>query len=226
MLDTYREVETPEGVELQLRAAGPVARALAFVIDLMLRGVILVLLSIGLSIVGNFGMGLFLIVVFMMEWFYPVLFEVYRQGETPGKRMMGLRVVNDNGTPVGWGPSLVRNLLRAIDFLPSFYGFGLAAMLFNRDFKRLGDLAAGTMVVYQDRSLRNVAIPDLPALAPPLSLNLAEQRALITFAERSQRLTDSRSEELADLLTPLTGVQGQPGIQRLYQMANWLVGKR
>lgn len=226
MLDTYREVETPEGVELQLRAAGPVARALAFVIDLLLRGVILVLLSIGLSIVGNFGMGLFLIVVFMMEWFYPVLFEVYRQGETPGKRMLGLRVLNDNGTPVGWGPSLVRNLLRAVDFLPSFYGFGLASMLLSRDFKRLGDHAAGTIVVYQDRGLRNVAIPDLPAFAPPLNLNLAEQRAVITFAERSQRLTDSRSEELADLLTPLTGVQGRPGIQRLYQMANWLVGKR
>ena len=226
MLDTYREVETPVGVELQLRAAGPVARALAFVIDLLLRGVILVLLSISLSIVGNFGMGLFLIVVFMMEWFYPVLFEVYRQGETPGKRMMGLRVLNDNGTPVGWGPSLVRNLLRAVDFLPSFYGFGLASMLLSRDFKRLGDHAAGTIVVYQDRGLRNVAIPDLPAFAPPLNLNLAEQRAVITFAERSQRLTDSRSEELADLLTPLTGVQGRPGIQRLYQMANWLVGKR
>ena len=226
MLDTYRKVETPEGVELQLRAAGPVARALAFVIDLLLRGVILVLLSISLSIVGNFGMGLFLIVVFMMEWFYPVLFEVYRQGETPGKRMMGLRVLNDNGTPVGWGPSLVRNLLRAVDFLPSFYGFGLASMLLSRDFKRLGDHAAGTIVVYQDRGLRNVAIPDLPAFAPPLNLNLAEQRAVITFAERSQRLTDSRSEELADLLTPLTGVQGKPGIQRLYQMANWLVGKR
>ena len=211
---------------MQLRAAGPVARALAFVIDLLLRGVILVLLSISLSIVGNFGMGLFLIVVFMMEWFYPVLFEVYRQGETPGKRMMGLRVLNDNGTPVGWGPSLVRNLLRAVDFLPSFYGFGLASMLLSRDFKRLGDHAAGTIVVYQDRGLRNVAIPDLPAFAPPLNLNLAEQRAVITFAERSQRLTDSRSEELADLLTPLTGVQGGPGIQRLYQMANWLVGKR
>ena len=226
MLDTYREIETPEGVELQLRAAGPVARALAFVIDLMLRGVVLMLLSIGLSIVGTFGMGLFLIVMFLMEWFYPVLFEVYRQGETPGKRMLGLRVLNDNGTPVGWGPSLVRNLLRAVDFLPSFYGFGLASMLLSRDFKRLGDLAAGTIVVYQDRGLRNVAIPDLPAFAPPLNLNLVEQRAVITFAERSQRLTDSRSEELADLLTPLTGVEGRPGIQRLYQMANWLVGKR
>ena len=226
MLDTYREIETPEGVELQLRAAGPVARVLAFAIDLMLRGVILILLSIGLSIVGNFGMGIFLIVVFLMEWFYPVLFEVYRQGETPGKRLFGLRVLNDNGTPVGWGPSLVRNLLRAVDFLPSFYGFGLASMLLSRDFKRLGDLAAGTVVVYQDRALRNLAIPAVPAFAPPLGLSLVEQRALITFAERSQRLTEDRSEELADLLTPLTGVQGRPGIQRLYQMANWLVGKR
>ena len=226
MLDTYREIETPEGVELHLRAAGPVVRALAFTVDLMLRGIILMLLSIGLSVVGNFGMGLFLIIVFLLEWFYPVLFEVYRQGETPGKRMFGLRVLNDNGTPVGWGPSLVRNLLRAVDFLPSFYGFGLVSMLLNRDFKRLGDLAAGTIVVYQERHQRNIAIPELPAFAPPLGLNLAEQRAIITFAERSQRLTEVRSEELADILSPLTGVTGRPGIQRLSQMANWLVGKR
>ena len=226
MLDTYREIETPEGVELQLRAAGPVARVLAFGIDLLLRGVILVLLSIALSIVGNFGKGLFLIVVFLMEWFYPVLFEVYRHGETPGKRMFGLRVLNDNGTPVGWGPSLVRNLLRAVDFMPAFYGFGLASMLLNRDFKRLGDLAAGTIVVYQEPTLQHIAIPEVPAIAPPLGLNLSEQRALITFAERSQRLTEVRAEELADLLTPLTGVHGRAGIQRLYQMANWLVGKR
>ncbi len=226
MLDTYREIETPEGVELQLRAAGPVARMLAFTIDLLLRGVILFILSIVLSVVGNFGQGLFLIVVFLTEWFYPVLFEVLRNGETPGKRMFGLRVLNDNGTPVSWGPSLVRNLLRVVDFMPAFYGFGLASMLLNRDFKRLGDLAAGTIVVYQEPALRNLAIPDAPALAPPLGLNLAEQRALITYAERSQRLTEVRSEELADLLTSLTGVHGRVGMQRLYQMANWLVGKR
>jgi len=88
------------------------------------------------------------------------------------------------------------------------------------------DLAAGTIVVYQDRAALKVNIPDVPAMAPPLGLNLAEQRAVITFAERSQRLTDVRSEELADLLTPVTGVEGRAGIQRLYQMANWLVGKR
>jgi len=226
MLDTYREIETPEGVELHLRAAGPVARALAYSIDLLLRGVVIFVLSIVLSVTGRFGMGVFMIVIFLMEWFYPVLFEVYRNGETPGKRMFGLRVVNDNGTPVGWGPSLVRNLLRAVDFMPAFYAFGLVSMLLNRDFKRLGDLAAGTIVVYQDRAALKVNIPDVPAMAPPLGLNLAEQRAVITFAERSQRLTDVRAEELADLLTPLTGVEGRAGIQRLYQMANWLVGKR
>jgi len=226
MLDTYREIETPEGVELHLRAAGPVARALAYSIDLLLRGAVIFVLSIVLSVTGRFGMGMFMIVIFLMEWFYPVLFEVYRNGETPGKRMFGLRVVNDNGTPVGWGPSLVRNLLRTVDFMPSFYAFGMVSMLLNRDFKRLGDLAAGTIVVYQDRAALKVNIPDVPAMAPPLGLNLAEQRAVITFAERSQRLTDVRSEELADLLTPVTGVEGRAGIQRLYQMANWLVGKR
>lgn len=226
MLDTYREIETPEGVALHLRAAGPVARVLAYGIDLMLRGVVLSILATGLSVAGNFGSGIFLIVIFLMEWFYPVLFEVYRQGETPGKRLFGLRVLNDNGTPVGWGPSLVRNLLRAVDFLPSFYGFGLASLLLSRDFKRVGDLAAGTVVVYQERATPPIAIPDAAASAPPLGLNLAEQRAVISFAERSQRLTEVRAEELADLLTPLTGVQGRPGIQRLYQMANWLVGKR
>lgn len=226
MLDTYREIETPEGVELHLRAAGPVARALAYSIDLLLRGVVVFALSIALSVTGRFGTGVFMIVIFLMEWFYPVLFEVYRNGETPGKRMFGLRVVNDNGTPVGWGPSLVRNLLRAVDFMPAFYAFGLVSMLLNRDFKRLGDLAAGTIVVYQDHAALKVNIPDVPAVAPPLGLNLAEQRAVITFAERSQRLTEVRSEELADLLTPLTGLDGRAGIQRLYQMANWLVGKR
>lgn len=226
MLDTYREIETPEGVELHLRAAGPVARALAYSIDLLLRGVVVFVLSIVLSVTGRFGMGVFMIVIFLMEWFYPVLFEVYRNGVTPGKRLFGLRVVNDNGTPVGWGPSLVRNLLRAVDFMPAFYAFGLVSMLLNRDFKRLGDLAAGTIVVYQDRAVQKINIPDVSAMAPPLGLNLAEQRAVITFAERSQRLTEVRAEELADLLTPVTGVEGRAGIQRLYQMANWLVGKR
>ena len=226
MLDTYREIETPEGVELHLRTAGAVPRALAFSVDFSVRVLIYILLSIVLAFAGRMGKGIFLIAFFLLEWFYPVLFEMYWQGETPGKRMFGLRVLNDNGTPVGWGASLVRNLLRAVDFLPAFYCFGLVSMLISRDFKRLGDLAAGTVVVYHERAARVAPIPDFPAVAPPPGLSVAEQRALITFAERSQRLTEVRAEELADLLAPVTGVQGNAGVQRLYQMANWLVGKR
>jgi hypothetical protein len=82
------------------------------------------------------------------------------------------------------------------------------------------------VVVYHERATRVAPLPDLPAFAPPLGLSVAEQRALITFAERSPRLTEVRAEELADLLTSITGVQGRAGAQRLYQMANWLVGKR
>lgn len=226
MLDTYHEIETPEGVELQLRPAGPVQRSLAWVIDLNLRIVIYIIAGTVLQILGRFGTGVLLIIVFLLEWFYPVLFEIYWNGETPGKRWLGLRVVNDNGTPVGWGASLTRNLLRTIDFLPLLNGFGLICILLNRNFKRLGDLAAGTLVVYRDKLLQNAVVPNVDAYSPPVALRLEEQRAVITFAERAQRLTDVRAAELADVVTPVTGARGFAGIQRLYQMANWYLGKR
>lgn len=226
MLDTYREIETPEGVELHLRAAGPVPRALAFSIDLSLRIFIYIVLSIVLSVAGRMGKGIFLIAFFFLEWFYPVLFEVYWQGETPGKRMLGLRTLNDNGTPIGWSASLVRNLLRAVDFLPFFYAFGLISTLVTRNFKRLGDLAAGTLVVYHTRGTRAAGIPELAPVAPPRGLLLEEQKILIQYAERAPRLTEARAEELADILSPVTGVSGEQGARRLMQMASWLMGKR
>lgn len=226
MLDTYREIETPEGVELHLRAAGPIPRALAFGIDLSLRVFIYLVLSMVLAVAGGMGKGLFLIAFFFLEWFYPVLFEVYWQGETPGKRMLGLRTLNDNGTPIGWSASLVRNLLRAVDFLPFFYAFGLLSILLTRNFKRLGDLAAGTLVVYHTRGLRGAALPEVTPMAPPRGLLLEEQKILIQYAERAPRLTDARAEELADILSPVTGLTAQAGARRLTQMASWLMGKR
>ncbi len=226
MLDTYREIETPEGVELHLRAAGPIPRALAFSIDLSLRIFIYIVLSMVLALAGRMGKGIFLIAFFFLEWFYPVLFEVYWQGETPGKRMLGIRTLNDNGTPIGWSASLVRNLLRAVDFLPFFYAFGLISTLVTRNFKRLGDLAAGTLVVYHTRGLRGAAMPDVAPIAPPRGLLLEEQKILIQYAERAPRLTEARAEELADMLSLVTGLSAQPGVRRLMQMASWLMGKR
>lgn len=226
ILDTYRAIETPEGVELQLRVAGPVVRALAWLIDFLIRLMVYYAGLMAFTVFGNFGVGLMLIFIFLLEWFYPVLFEVYRQGRTPGKQAMGIQVVNDNGTPVGWGPAMVRNLLRAVDFLPLFYGFGLLAMLMNRDFKRLGDLAAGTQVVYRQAAQVASAVPPSVALAFPLPLRLDEQRAIIAYAERLPRLTEARAEELAEFLTPLTRLSGRPALERLVQTANWLLGKR
>lgn len=226
MLDTRRALETPEGVELELRVAGPAVRGLAWAIDAAIRAGGYLALSMLLPFFGRFGFGLLLIAFFLVEWFYPVLFEVYRQGATPGKRSLGIQAIHEDGTPIGWSASLIRNLLRSVDFLPMFYGFGLASMLLNGDFKRLGDLAAGSLVVYSERP---TPAPELPAAipeSPPQPLTTAEQRAIIQFAERAPALTPQRGEELADILEPLTGARGEQAVRRLFQYANWMVGRR
>ncbi|MBI2313691.1 MAG: RDD family protein [Betaproteobacteria bacterium] len=226
LLDTRRLVETPEGVHLELRAAGPVPRFLAWSIDFLIRAAAYFILGTLLSAFGRFGVGLFLILLFLLEWFYPVLFEVYRHGQTPGKRVMGLRVLQDNGAPVGWAGSVIRNLLRVVDFFPFLYAFGVVTMLAHRDFKRLGDLAAGTLVVHVEPAAQGRKLPAAGPLPPPLKLALDEQRAVVNFAERSESLTWQRAEELAGILELLTGTEGDAGVRRLHQYANWLQGNR
>ncbi len=228
MLDTTRPVETPEGIELALRVAGPAVRALAWAIDFGIRiiiSIILLFIFIGL---GGFGIGILLIFIFLLEWFYPVLFEVYQQGATPGKRRMKIKVLHEIGTPVNWSASMIRNLLRTVDFLPFLYGFGLMTMLFNQDFKRIGDLAAGTVVVYDEELLLGgkAGIPDEPPLTMPVTLGLEEQQAIINFADRAQQLSKERSIELANIVSPLTGETGEAAIKHLYQLANGLIGIR
>jgi hypothetical protein len=128
---------------------------------------------------------------------------------------------------VRWPAALARNLLRAIDFLPLFYGIGLVAMLMNRDFKRLGDLAAGTIVVYREAKPRGFHVPDGAPLAPPVALTLAEQRAILDFAERAPGLTPERAEELAAIPRGLVGAASGPAAtERLIRIANFLVGRR
>ena len=146
LLDTRYQVETPEGIDLILRPAGVVPRALAFAIDLLIRGALLGALFTILALLGQFGMGLGTILLFLVTWWYMVLFEVLNQGRSPGKQMMGLRVVHDDGTPVGWAASLTRNLLRFVDILPFGYTLGILSCLNHPAFKRLGDIAAGTVV--------------------------------------------------------------------------------
>lgn len=227
VLDTVRSVATPEGVELNLRLAGPVGRAYAWLIDLFLRLTGMLVFWLLLAPLGRLGQGVWLIVWFCVEWLYPVAFELWSGGATPGKKLMGLRVVNDDGTPVSRGASVTRNLLRAVDFLPLFYGLGLVAMVLNRDFKRLGDVVAGTVVVYVERPRVTSAVPAAPPLAPKVPLTLAESRAVLEYAERVATLTPQRAEELAEIPMRLTGTRdGSLARQRLLQLANHLIGRR
>jgi uncharacterized RDD family membrane protein YckC len=228
LLDTTRRVPTPEGIELTLRLAGPVPRALAWSVDLALRAAIVLVVLTLASQLGRAGWGFVLLAVFFVEWLLPAWFEAQMRGQTPGKRLFGIAVLNDDGTPLRWPGALTRNLLRAVDFLPLMYGFGLVTMLLNRDFKRLGDLAAGTVVVYQaaavDSSRR---IPPAPPVAPPVDLDLDEQRAVLELAERSAGLTRERVEELSALPKPLVGeLDGARAAARLLGMANYLAGRQ
>jgi uncharacterized RDD family membrane protein YckC len=245
MLDTPRVVTTPEGIELTLKVAGPVARARAWAVDALIRGVAYIALATAAAAFGGFGTGVVLLFLFFAEWAYPVLFEVFWNGATPGKRACHLRVLHDDGTPVSWRASVIRNTIRAVDFLPLFYGFGLVSCLLNRDFKRLGDLAAGTVVVYMPPSsaLRaNIArraqsddnaTPSMPQVAPgalrvkrAVSLSLDEQRAVINFAERRARWSDQRAGELAQHAGELVdGAEGAAAVDRLVQLADEFTGR-
>lgn len=171
-LDTRYHVETPEGIDLPLRPAGLMVRALAFAIDLGLRGVMLGLLFIVLAFLGKLGAGLGSILLFVVSWWYMVLFEVLNQGRSPGKQWMGLRVVHDDGTPIGWSASLLRNLLRFVDMLPFGYFLGAISCLQHPTFKRLGDLAAGTLVIYREQPLTRPQLPDVPPRRVAFALTL------------------------------------------------------
>lgn len=226
MLDTVREVSTPELVELRLHCAGPVPRALAWVIDQLLRIAIMGVVGIVVAFWGRAGMAAYLILFFVVEWFYPVLFEVLGHGATPGKRSLGLQVLHEDGTPVGWRASLIRNLLRAADFLPFLYGIGLVSMLLSRDSRRLGDIVAGTLVVYRRPAPRPPKLPDAPLWRPRQPVSRGAQRAVLAYAERAPLLSPDRAGELAEYALQLTeGARGETAVKRLYGLARILTGR-
>lgn len=226
MLDTVREVHTPEGVALQLPAAGPVPRAVAWLIDLVLRGAIVLAGAMLLGVTGQFGQGLHLILLFVVVWAYPVVCEAMFGGQTPGKRALSLRVIAANGAPIGWMASIVRNLMRTVDMLPFGYGAGLVTSLADPWSRRLGDMVAGTLVIHAPRDRPRPQAMAIAVHAPMLPLQPHEQAAVIAFAERAHTLTPERREELGDLVVPVTGAAGERGVLRLLGIANWLLGRR
>lgn len=228
--DTLQPVELADGVEIQLRVAGPAVRSMAYTIDLLVRlgiylGVWIAALFLLLPAIGmEFTGGLMLLFMFFMEWFYNVIFEAGAKGATPGQRSMKLRVMSVTGGPVTMAQAVMRNFLRVVDFMPGLYLTGIVCMLFTKRFQRLGDLVANTVVTYAD--VPPAAAPNVEIRAerraPALVLTREEQSALLQFIERAPLWADERRLELASLTEPLTQAPGNEGLRRLCGMAMWL----
>lgn len=217
-LDTTTDVETPEHVRFRYRTVGPVRRLLAYLVDIVLRGAITLVVALLLALSGVSAdekhlasFGLVLLALFLLEWCYHVLFEALWDGRTPGKRLLRLRVVKEGGYPITFVDALLRNLLRAADFLPVLYAVGALVMAGDERFRRLGDLVAGTMVIADER--RAAARPllldppptaaELAALPSRVPLSSDELEAVELLLRRRAMLSPEREEELAQMIAPL-----------------------
>ncbi len=153
-------IDTPEGVPLELTLAGVGSRFASALLDYILQFIILVALALVLRYGAGFSPGsssvsaaFWVVGFFAVFWGYDVAFEVLNSGRTPGKAANGLRVVRESGAPVTFGPSAVRNVIRIIDLLPGTYLVGITSILVTKRNQRVGDLAAGTLVIRETRRL-------------------------------------------------------------------------
>lgn len=228
-LDTTVHAETPEGIDILLRPAGVSARVLAYALDFGIRAVVYSVAAAILGALHGLGGGLMLILVFGLEWIYPIVFELLPGAATPGKRALGLQVMMDTGLPVTPSAAVTRNLLRVADFMPLLYAFAVISMLLRRDSKRLGDLAAATLVVYQPKPAARIPVGAIAPLAPVIALTPRDQAAVIALAARATRLTAARVDELAALAAAVSGDSGRAGpevTRRVLGVAQWYLGRR
>jgi uncharacterized RDD family membrane protein YckC len=156
-------IRTPENIELSYALAGPGSRAAAYFVDLLVMSFVCQLLVNLLVVVfeailksmgvdsGLWISAIVALVAFALYNGYFILLEWLWNGQTPGKRLLHIRVIKQGGYALRFFDTLLRNLLRVIDFLPFFYGVGLTSLLFTRNSQRVGDLVAGTLVVYQEK---------------------------------------------------------------------------
>jgi uncharacterized RDD family membrane protein YckC len=150
-------IDTPEQVGLEFPLAGLGSRFLAFAIDTLLQSIVgillffLLVMGMPLSFAGA-GAWVFagwILIGFLMYWAYFAAFEAFWNGQTPGKREMGIRVIKDTGASISPQDAMARNLMRAVDSFPGFYGVAILVMFLNEQNKRLGDYVAGTVVVHE-----------------------------------------------------------------------------
>lgn len=237
MADAY-DLRTPEQVDLEYEVAGLGSRFIALLIDSLIQTVVMIAVfvafALGAALLGAttrrlfggdttlvavLGVALAVLLVFVVTWGYFVVFELAWNGQTPGKRAAGIRVLTARGEPITLVHAFVRNLVRIVDYLPTSYMVGAAVILATRRAQRLGDLAAGTIVVKERRAGPPRTLPALPpeqALPP-------QQAALFTrddvalardFLLRRQELPPDRrgalAREIADRFRARLGETGEP----------------
>jgi uncharacterized RDD family membrane protein YckC len=151
-------IETPELVSIEFPLAGIGSRFIAILVDSLILGaavIVLIFLAAfilpALNLLGpksaSWGLGIFFLIIFLLFWGYFALSEAFGNGRTLGKRVAKIRVIHQSGRGINFAEALARNLVRVIDYLPGFYGVGIAAMFMSRQSQRLGDMVAGTLVV-------------------------------------------------------------------------------
>lgn len=207
-------VETPERVAFSVELADLGSRFLAIAVDVLIQAVALVAMVAVLA--GVWGvldasrpsprfqpirmtiLSVGMVALFLIFWGYHVAFETWGRGQTPGKRIFRLRVIKDDGSPVGFLDAVVRNLVRVVDILPSSYAVGVVAIFLSKRHKRLGDMAAGTLVVHEPAVRSWVA----PAVGDPRTAVL-----LADFLERADELAPDARDRIALALAERLGVE-------------------
>ena len=223
-IDNTIDIVTPENIAFHYQVAGPFRRLPAYLIDLVIRTAFLIGLLFAMSllvpVVGLAPLAVLIIAQFILSWFYGGLFETYWNGQTPGKRLLGIRVLSANGHPVNGYQAVLRNILRAVDtgplvsaevfggsplpLIPTFM-LGLVVMALNRKYQRLGDLVCRTIVVVEERPwLVGVAKIEDPRafqlasyLPTDLTVSRSMARTLAHYAERRSFFSAQRRREVA-----------------------------
>ena len=218
-------LDTPEGVQLELTLAGVGSRFTAALLDYLIQAAILVALVLVFRFGFGYGLGdgawgaaIFFVLAFVLFNGYDIAFEVLNSGRTPGKGWNGLRVVRESGAPVSFGASAVRNVLRMIDLLPGMYLVGIFSILVTGRNQRLGDLAAGTLVVRDRRPLPTEYNPSYLVQTPAWdtgAIRAEELDAVTAFLARRFELSPGArlqvAAEFATRLRPRVGglVEGE-----------------
>lgn len=205
-LDSIVLVATPENVAFDFRLAGPFTRSLAVFVDMSLIAAVVIGMAIPLAILGQAGVGLLLFVAFVIWWGYGGLMEAFWNGQTLGKRALGIRVVSGSGLAINASQAMLRNILRSADLFPPFFP-GVVAMLFGTRFQRLGDLAAGTMVILEGhrsspRPPRASSVTDRMRQRIPTGFrpDAALVECLAAYVGRRFDLSTPRKMELSQIL--------------------------